>query len=341
MNKYLKRALTGEPLTEAEMIKTVSYILDGKSSNDDLAPLLTTLSERGETIDEITGAARVLRERAITIKSPTGTIDCCGTGGDKSSSYNISTAVSFVLAACGVPVAKHGNRASTSRSGAADILEMLGVNLNMPNAALEQAIKTFNFAFLLAPRHHPDMKHVAVVRKKIGKPTIFNLVGPLANPANVKRQLVGVYSRKWLVPMASALQKLGSEKAWVVHGSDGLDEITITGETYVAKLENDQITETTLCPEDFGLKTQKADSLEGGSPNDNATALRALLEGKKGQYRDIVLVNAAAALNIHGSAKDLKDGVKKAADAIDKGIALQTMKDYVVFSREHVDTKTK
>lgn len=334
MNKNFERVLSGKTLSEDQMIEAMSFIMEGRASNEDLAPFLSELAKRGETVDEITGAARVLRKHVVSIQAPAGAVDCCGTGGDKSGTYNISTAVAFVAAACGVPVAKHGNRASSSKCGAADILEILGVNLEMSKEALEESLRRFNFAFLLASRHHPAMKHVAVVRKKLGIPTIFNLVGPLSNPAGTKRQLVGVWDRKWVAPMAEVLRRLGSERGWVVHGSDGLDEITVTGASDVAMLEGGTITERQVTPADFGLKKKDADKLVGGSGTENATALRAMLEGKRGAYRGIVIANAAAVLNIHGSAQDLKQGAKMAAEAIDKGHALQTMKDYIVFSRE-------
>lgn len=335
LKKHFKKVLSGQALLEEEMMEAISIIMDGHTSNSDLIPFLEDLHKRGETVDEIVGATRILRERAVSIKSPKGAIDCCGTGGDKIGTYNISTAVAFVAAAAGVPVAKHGNRASTSKCGAADILEILGVSLAMPVPALEESLKINNFCFLLASRHHPAMKHVAVARKKINDPTIFNLVGPLSNPAGTKRQLIGVYDRKLLKPVAEALHRLGSEKAWVVHGADGMDEITTTSETHVAILDNGSITEKTIAPEDFGLKRVDANTLKGGTGTENATALRGLLEGNKGPYRDIVLANAAAVLCLHGSADDLKHGVDIAKKTIDKGHALQTMKDYIVFTRDN------
>jgi anthranilate phosphoribosyltransferase len=340
-NKYFKAVKAGKKLNEHEMMEAMEFIMEGRALNEDLAPFLTKLAERDETVEEITGAARILRKRAVGIKSPKGTVDCCGTGGDKSNTYNISTAVAFVAAAAGVPMAKHGNRASTSKCGAADILETLGVYLNIPIPALEEALRRYNFAFLLAPRHHPAMKHVAVVRKKIGTPTIFNLVGPLSNPAGASLQLIGVYDRRWVAPVAEALKNLGSERAWVVHGNDGLDELTVTCDSLVAILDKGEVTLKTLTPEDFGLKRHKAEELKGGTNAENAAALRSVLEGQKGAYRDIVLMNAAAVLNIHGKAKNLKDGVKKAAEAIDSGAALQTLKDYIVFTREHHEPEQK
>jgi anthranilate phosphoribosyltransferase len=333
MTQFFKTVASGHSLSEKEMTEAISFIMGGTASNSDVRPFLEQLSRRGETVDEIIGAAKALRAKSVKITTPPGTIDCCGTGGDKSNTYNVSTAVSFVVAACGVPVAKHGNRASSSKCGAADVLEALGVNLNLTKDALEEALVKFHFAFLLASRHHPAMKHVAVARKKLNMPTIFNLIGPLCNPGTVKFQLLGVYDRKWLLPMAEALKALGSEKAWVVHSSDGLDEISLAGETYVAQLDNGAIHEHIITPEDFGLPRQSIKDT-GGMVLENVSALRSVLEGHKGAYRDIVLANAAAALSIRGVAKSLTEGVARAAAAIDDGLALQTLKDYIVFSRE-------
>ncbi len=315
------------------MVASMTAIMDGHCEPDEIKTFLVDMNDRGETVDEITGAAKVMRAKATTIKAPHKTVDCCGTGGDASGTYNISTAVALVAAACGVPIAKHGNRAASSKSGAADVLEALGVNLDVPKERLEEALETFNFCFLMAPRHHAAMKHVAPVRKELGRRTIFNLLGPLANPANTRRQLIGVYDQKWVMPMAQTLQKLGTKKAWVVHGTDGLDEITITAPTTIAVLDEDKIVEKTITPGDFGLQISAPDKLKGGDADENATALRKLLEGQKNAYRDIVLANTAAVLNIHGSEIDLKRGAAKAADAIDSGAAYQLLKDYITFSR--------
>jgi len=335
MQAHLDHILDGAKLTEDQMVRAMTVIMDGKASEEQIASFLTTLAERGETVEEITGAARVMREKASSIKAPYGAVDCCGTGGDKSGTYNISTAVALVAAACGVPVAKHGNRAASSKSGAADVLEELGVNLNITQERLEEALETLHFGFLMAPNHHKAMKHVGPVRKKLGTRTIFNLLGPLANPAGTRHQLIGVFSKEWLMPMAETLRNLGTKKAWVVHGDDGLDEITVTGPTHIVELDEDgNIEERTLTPEHFGLPTHDIEKLAGGSAQENAQALRAVLEGQKCAYRDIVLANTAAVLCIHGSVSNLKEGVQKAADAIDHGAALQTLKDYIAFSRE-------
>lgn len=336
MNEYLEQVRGGGTLSEAQMIAAMELIMSDGVEETQLAIFLTILSERGETVEEITGAAKVLRAKAATIKAPYGAVDCCGTGGDKKGTYNISTAVALVSAACGVPMAKHGNRASSSKSGAADVLESLGVNLEVPHGALEEAMKTIGFAFLMAPQHHSAMKHVSEVRKNLGVRTIFNILGPLANPAGARRQLLGVYDQKLLRPMAEVLKNLGAKTAWVVHGSDGLDEITTCGPTYICALDEEgQIAEKTLNPEDFGLsKLNDPDRLLGGDAEENAAALRAVLEGQKCAYRDIVIANTAAVLCLHGGADDLIRGADKAAKALDSGQALQVLKDYITFSRE-------
>lgn len=323
-----------EALSDAEMTQVMTDILQGRYSEDQIFQFLQAFGDRMPTVGELTAAARALRENVLPISAPFGAIDCCGTGGDQTGTYNISTAVALVAASCGVPIAKHGNRASSSKSGAADVLEALGVNLNITTDKLEEALKLFQFGFLMAPNHHKGMKHAVSARKKIGRRTLFNLLGPLANPAGTRKQLIGVFDKDWLVPMAETLRNLGSKSAWIVYGSDGLDEITLTGPTYICKLNEDQsITEHVLTPDDFGLPTIALSDIRGDSAEKNAAALRALLEGQKSAYRNIVLANAAAVLNLHGSAPDLKSGVAKAAQAIDDGLALQTLKDYIAFSR--------
>ena len=332
MRDALKKIVGNAAVSEDEMAAAMTAIMDGKVSDTDIAAFLTALAKRDPTADEITGAARILRQKAQTIKAPADAVDCCGTGGDGMNTYNISTAVALVAAACGVPVAKHGNRASSSKSGAADVLEALGINAALPPARAEEALRRFNFVFLMAPQHHHAMKHVAAVRKSLGFRTIFNLLGPLANPAGTKFQLIGVYDRKFLLPMAEALRRMGTERAWVVHGHDGLDEITVTGPTHIAVLENGAAMEKTLFPDDFGLPVCKPEDLKGGDAAHNAGALRQLLDGKPSAYRDIVLANAAAVLVIHGKVPGLKTGVKTAADAIDSGRALRVLEDYRTFT---------
>lgn len=321
--------------SEKDMETIVTEIMNGEWSNEQIAAFLMGLSMRGETVDEITGAARVLRKKVLPINAPAGAVDCCGTGGDGFGTYNISTAVAIVAAACGVPMAKHGNRSASAKSGAADVLEALGVKLDVPQSKLEEALKLFNFAFLMAPRHHEAMKYVVPVRQSLGVRTIFNLLGPLANPAGTQSQLIGVYNKSLIMPLAEVLQRLGTKSAWVVHGSDGLDEITVTGETYIAKLDNGIITEDVISPHDFGLKESLAEGLVGGTPEVNAEALLQVLKGADNAYRDIVLANTAAVLVVAKRTLGLKGGVDMAIDAIDSGKVLQLLNDYVAYTQEY------
>lgn len=329
----LLKVQKNEYLSEEEMISCMSSIMEGQWSNEQIAAFLMGLSMRGESIDEIAGAARVMRNKALPIKAPEGAVDCCGTGGDKSGTYNISTAVAIVAAACGVPVAKHGNRSASSKSGAADVLEALGVNLDVSQEKLEEAINQFNFAFLMAPRHHEAVKYVVPVRKALGVRTMFNILGPLANPAKTKFQLLGVYDRALVMPVAQVLQKLGTKSAWVVHGSDGLDEITTTGETYIAKLSDGKITEETISPKDFGLSVSDPKDLVGGLPEDNAKALKGVLDGAKNAYRDIVIMNTAAVLMITGKEQSYKQAAAVAANALDTGEARKKLDQYVEYTQ--------
>ncbi len=315
------------------MSAAMTFIMEGKAEDTDLSTFLTALTAKGESISEITGAAKIMRAKASNITAPENSIDCCGTGGDSSGTYNISTAVAIVAASCGIPIAKHGNRSASSKSGAADVLEALGMNLNASTEKLEEALKLYNFAFLMAPKHHGAMKHVAPVRKALGTRTIFNLLGPLANPARTTRQLIGVFDPKWLVPMAETLNNLGTEKAWIVHGyfneNGGIDEISTTGETKAAILENGKVTERTLTPADFGLPTASPSELIGGEAKENATALLALLNGEKTAYRDIVLANTAAVLNIADKTRTLEEGIEIATTTIDNGGALKTLNNVI------------
>ncbi|MCI5059740.1 MAG: anthranilate phosphoribosyltransferase [Alphaproteobacteria bacterium] len=332
---YIQHISEGYTLSEEEMQNAIGMMFQGDIPETQMSKFLSLLHERGESTEEITGAAKALRALASTIQAPEGALDCCGTGGDGAHTYNISTAVALVTAACGVPVAKHGNRASSSKCGAADVLEELGVNLDMPHSRLEQALKELNFCFLMAPKHHQAMKHVAKVRKEIGHRTIFNLLGPLANPAGTKFQLIGVFAPKWLKPLAQVLHNLGTKRAWLVHGHDGLDEITTTAPTTIVKLDNGNITQDIVTPDEFGLEIAQANELKGGDASTNAAALLAILKhGKKNAYRDIVLANSAAALNIHGRARTLKDGTEQAAKAIDSGKAFDLLEKYIEFTNE-------
>jgi anthranilate phosphoribosyltransferase len=301
--------------------RVFEHIMTGQVPEADLIAFLTAQAERGPTVPEIVGAVRTMRAGMRAVAAAPGAIDLCGTGGDGLGTLNISTAVSFVVAAAGAPVAKHGNRSASSKSGAADILEALGVKIDLEPPRASEVLAQAGIVFLFAQTHHPAMRHVGKARQAIKRRTIFNLLGPLASPARVKHQLVGVYSKDWLVAYAEALQALGSTRALVVHGADGLDELTTTDVTHYASLEKGQITTGTIAPEDAGLPRATLADLKGGSPAENAARLRALFDGEQGAYRDIVLLNAGAALMVAGRAKDIKDGVAKAAQALDSGAA--------------------
>jgi anthranilate phosphoribosyltransferase len=292
------------------------------------------LRVRGETVDEIAGAVRAMRARMTRLKAPPGAIDTCGTGGDNSGSWNISTATAFVVAACGVPVAKHGNRAMSSKTGAADVLAALGVHLDADMALVRKALWEANICFMLAPRHHSAMRHVGPTRVELGTRTIFNLMGPMSNPAGAARQLIGVFSRDWIEPMASVLGRLGTERAWVVHGSDGMDEITTTGPTFVAELNRGKVACFEVTPEAVGIGRATAADLKGGDAATNARAIRDLFAGAKGPYRDVVLLNAAAALLVAGKAEDLKAGRALAERAIDSGAARSALDRLVAITNE-------
>jgi anthranilate phosphoribosyltransferase len=317
----LKRLAAGDRLTAAESADAFGAMMAGGVSEMRMASFLTALAVRGPTVAEITGAARAMREAMTTVEAPPGAIDVCGTGGDGAGTLNVSTAAAFVVAGCGVPVAKHGNRAMSSRTGAADVLEALGVPIDHDAASARKHLIKPGFAFLFAPAYHPAMKHVAPVRKELGFRTVFNLLGPICNPARVRRQLIGIFAEEWLEPVAHVLGDLGTEKAWVVHGADGLDEMTTTGITRVAILEHGQVTLREIAPEDAGLKRATLAQLKGGTAEDNARAIRELLGGAKNAFRDIVLLNAGAALVVADRAKTLAQGVALAAEAIDKGRA--------------------
>ncbi len=364
----LKDILQGKTLSAPQSQAIFDAILsdqdqNGAWSDAHIAALLSLLAMRGETDQEILGAARAMRHHAAALNAPEGAIDCCGTGGDAASSaakngtLNISTAVAFVLAGLDVPVAKHGNRAASSRSGAADVLESIGVPLESNVSKLESALTATNFCFLMAPHHHKAMKRVAPIRKALGFRTIFNMLGPLSNPAGVKFQLIGVFDRKLLHPFANALKELGSTGAWIVHGRDGMDEITVTDKTDIVCLGQDgRITERTIDPQELGLKRHSPSSLNGGDAAHNAAALAQLLSGEPSAdtpfilpdiaqeslaaYHDIVCLNAAAALVITGKAADLPQGLAMAKDCIAKGHAWKKLNDYKDFlSRQRQDAQ--
>ncbi len=333
MKAIIATVASGATLSETEAELAFDTIMSGNATPSQMGGFLMALRVRGETVDEIAGAARTMRSKAIPMDAPPGTIDTCGTGGDESGTYNISTAAALVVAACGVPVAKHGNRAMSSKSGAADVLAALGVNLDCDFALVRKALWNAGIGFLMAPRHHLAMRNVSPTRVELGTRTVFNLLGPLSNPAGAKRQLLGVFAPQWVEPLAHVLKRLGSETAWVVHGG-GLDEITTTGGTTVAQLKNGAVTLFEVTPEDAGLPYADAALLKGGDAHTNAEAMRALLDGAPGAYRDIVLLNAAAALIIGGKADGLKAGVALAGHAIDSGAARTVLHRLVSISNE-------
>lgn len=322
MKEVLGRLALGHTMSEAQSEEVFEVIMSGDATPAQIGGLLMALRVRGETVEEIAGAARIMRSKALAMAAPDGSIDTCGTGGDGSGTYNISTAAAFVVAGAGVPVAKHGNRALSSKSGSADVLAALGIKVDAEMELIKESLWNNGIGFLMAPRHHNAMRHVAGPRVELGTRTIFNLLGPLANPANTRFQVVGVFARQWVEPIALVLGRLGTERAWVVHGSDGLDEITTTGTTLVAELKDGKVRCFEISPEDCGLPRADAAALKGGDAATNAQALRALLQGAKGAYRDIVVLNAAAALVVAGQAADLKEGAGLAVHSIDSGAAL-------------------
>ena len=317
----LAKVASGTPLAESEAEAAFDIIMSGNATPAQMGGLLMALRVRGESVEEITGAARVMRAKAHRIQAPLDAIDTCGTGGDASGTWNISTGAAIVVAACGVPVAKHGNRAASSKSGAADVLQALGVNIECDMALVERALAEIGLCFLMAPRHHTAMRNVGPTRVELGTRTIFNLLGPLSNPAGARRQLLGVFSKEWVEPLARVLARLGSEAAWVVHGSDGLDEITTTGITHVAELKGGTVRTFEIAPEDAGLARAEPAALKGGDAAANAAAITRLLAGEPGAYRDIVLLNSAAAFLVAGKVPDLVSGVALARRAIDGGDA--------------------
>ncbi|MEX0629011.1 MAG: anthranilate phosphoribosyltransferase [Cucumibacter sp.] len=316
-------------LSRDEMRAVMGSIMSGDATPSQIGAFLMGMRVKGETVEEIAAAVSILREKMVPVTAPEGAMDIVGTGGDGAGTLNISTGTAIVVAAAGIPVAKHGNRALSSKSGSAEALQELGVRLDIGPDAIARCLSEAGIGFMFAPQHHPAMKHVGPSRMEMGVRTMFNLLGPQSNPAGVRHYLLGVFSREWVLPVAEALMTNGAERAWVVHGSDGLDEITTTGPTHVASVEDGEIKLFDVKPEDAGLKRAKPEDLKGGDPAANAAALRALVEGEKGAYRDIVLFNAAAALIIAGKARDLKGGVTLAAEAIDSGKSKATLERLV------------
>jgi len=323
--KPLIYAASEGPLSRAQAEEAFGHLFEGAATPAQMGGLLMALRTRGESVAEYAAAAAVMRAHCVPVKAPEGAMDIVGTGGDGKHTLNISTATAFVVAGAGVPVAKHGNRNLSSKSGTADVQSALGINVMVGPEVVEQAIAEAGIGFMMAPLHHPAMKHVGPVRIELGTKTIFNILGPLTNPAGVKRQLTGAFAPDLIFPMAETLQQLGTEKAWLVHGSDGTDEITICGPTAVAALEDGKITSREIHPEDAGLPVRNFRDILGGTPEENATAMKALLDGAEGAYRDAVLLNAAAALVVADKVADLKAGVELARDSIDSGKARQAV----------------
>ena len=333
----LAKVATGAPLAVEEAAQAFDTMMSGEATPSQMGALLMALRVRGETVDEITGAVRTMRAKMLEVTAPRDAVDIVGTGGDGSGSYNISTCAAFIVAGAGIPVAKHGNRALSSRCGAADVLGALGVRIDLSPDEIARCITDAGIGFMFAPNHHPAMKHVGPTRVEIGTRTIFNLLGPLSNPAGVRRQMVGVFSRHWVEPIAHVLKNLGSERAIVVHGGDGLDEITTAGPTTVASLENGTIRSFEIAPEDVGLEKVRPEALRGGTAHENAAALCGVLKGARGPYRDIALLNAAAALMVAGRARDFKEGLQVATRSIDSGEAQDRLDRLIAVSNAQAD----
>lgn len=321
----------GAPLTAEESRAAFDTIMSGEATPSQMGGFLMALRVRGETVDEITGAVSTMRARMLAVEAPADAVDIVGTGGDASGSYNVSTCAAFIVAAGGVPVAKHGNRALSSKSGAADVLAALGVNIDLAPGQISRCIREAGVGFMFAPAHHAAMKHVGPTRVELGTRTIFNLLGPLSNPARTKRQVIGVFAPQWVEPLAHVMRNLGAEHVWVCHG-DGLDEITTTGTTAVAELKGGTVRCFEVRPQDAGLAPARREELKGGSAEENAAALRRVLAGEAGPYRDIALLNAAAALIVAGRAGDLREGAAMASEAVDSGAALAVLDRLVTVS---------
>ena len=321
----IAKVAAGKSLSQEEAAEAFDLVMSGAATPVQIGALLMGLRARGETVEEIAGAARAMRAKVLTVRAPEGAIDTCGTGGDGKGTFNISTCAAFVVAGAGVPVAKHGNRAISSRSGSADVLKELGVNIEASPETISRCIAECGLGFMFAPAHHAAMRHVAQVRTELGTRTIFNLLGPLANPAGAKYQIVGVFGKVWVEPIAQVLALLGTMRAWVVHGSDGLDELTTTGISDVALVDAGKVSTFRISPRNAGLPDARPEDLTGGNAVKNAAHIRAVLGGLRGPLRDIVLLNAAAALLVAGKAKTLREGVALASESIDSGKALAVL----------------
>ena len=328
----IAKVAAGAQLTRTEAAAAFESMLSGDATPAQIGGFLMALRVRGEAVEEITGAVTTMRARMLRVDAPAAAIDIVGTGGDGSGSYNVSTLAALIVAACGVPVAKHGNRAISSKSGAADVLTALGVKIGIPPEAIRRCVVEAGVGFMMATTHHASMRHVGAARVELGTRTIFNLLGPLSNPAGVKRQLIGVFSSSWLRPMAEVLRNLGSERVWIVHGGDGLDEMTTTGPTQIVELKGGEIRAFEVTPEDVGLPRADPGALRGGDAAHNAAALRGVLDGARGAHRDIAVFNAAGALVVAEKARDLAEGVRMAGHALDVGAARETLDRLVTVS---------
>lgn len=338
LKDYIAIAARGQHLTREQAQEAFTIMMSGEATAAQIGGFLMALRVRGESVSEITGAVATMREKMLRVNAPDHAVDIVGTGGDASGSYNVSTCAALVAAGAGLTVAKHGNRALTSKSGAADTLTALNVAFDLSPESIEACINEAGIGFMFAPGHHAAMRHVGPARVELGTRTIFNLLGPLSNPASVKRQLLGVFDPEWTEPLAEVLRDLGSETVWVVHG-DGLDEMTTTGTTHVVALENGEIRKFDITPEEFGLQRVTLDQLKGGDAEHNAAALLDVLQGARNPYRDIVLLNAGAALVVGGLADDIPDGIEKAAEAIDSGAARARLETLVKVSNAHAKNK--
>ncbi|QKP75972.1 anthranilate phosphoribosyltransferase [Methyloligella sp. GL2] len=333
LKQAIAKVSAGESLTRLEAADAFGLMMSGEATPAQMGAFLMALRMRGETVDEIAGAARAMRAKVRKVEAPEGAIDTCGTGGDAKGTHNISTCSAFVVAGAGLPVAKHGNRSVSSKSGSADVLAALGVDIELEPEAVSRCIEEAGIGFMFAPAHHAAMRHVAPVRAELGIRTIFNLLGPLANPASTQYQLIGVFSKDWVEPMAEVLGILGLKRAWVVHGADGLDELTTTTVSYVSALDRGKVTSFKVSPRNAGLPEAKPEDLIGGDAAENAAHLRAVLEGMAGPFRDIVLFNAGAALMVGGKANSLQKGVAMAAEAIDSGAAKAVLEKLIAVSQ--------
>jgi len=332
LKAILAKVATGAVLSREEAIDAFDAMMSGDATPSQMGALLMALRVRGETVDEITGAVAAMRAKMLPVSAPPGAVDIVGTGGDGSGSVNVSTCAAFIVAGAGIAVAKHGNRALSSRSGAADVLAALGARIDLTPARISACIRECGIGFMFAPTHHPAMKNVGPTRVELATRTIFNLLGPLSNPADVRHHMIGVFSRHWVEPLAQVLRNLGSESAWVVHGSDGLDELTLTGPSFVAALSGGKLTSFEVTPEDAGLARCQGADLTGADAASNAHALQAVLDGKPGPYRDVALLNAAATFVVAGRANTLKEGVEIGTEVIDKGAAAAKLRQLIAFS---------